>query len=113
MRSDKGPWNDPDIMKVIYYYLFRFDCSIFCPNTNKRLKSVVLMIQMVHNGEAKCPRKSLSGIEEKIVSEDENASSKVLKSFSFGVIMASSNCLPLFLMINCQISVYFSFATTT
>ncbi|RXH99627.1 hypothetical protein DVH24_021429 [Malus domestica] len=47
MRSDKGPWNDSDIMK------------------------------MVHNGEAKCPRKSLSGIEEKIISEDENASSKV------------------------------------
>ncbi|KAM2605131.1 hypothetical protein TB2_033965 [Malus domestica] len=39
------------------------------------------MIQMVHNGEAKCPRKSLSGIEEKIISEDENASSMRYDSF--------------------------------
>lgn len=39
------------------------------------------MSQMVHNGEGKCPRKSLSGIEEKIISEDENAYSKVLKSW--------------------------------
>ncbi|BBH09376.1 SEC14-like 3, partial [Prunus dulcis] len=62
MRSDKGPWNDPDIIKS---------------NMNKRLKSVILMSQMVHNGEGKCPRKSLSGIEEKIISEDENAYSKV------------------------------------
>ncbi|KAJ7978337.1 Phosphatidylinositol/phosphatidylcholine transfer protein [Quillaja saponaria] len=43
MRSDKGPWNDPDIMK------------------------------MVQNGEGKCTRSTLSGIEEKTISEDERA----------------------------------------
>ncbi|KAK9903189.1 hypothetical protein M0R45_001155 [Rubus argutus] len=46
MRSDKGPWNDPDIMK------------------------------MVQNGEGKCTRRTLSGIEEKIISEDEMSYSK-------------------------------------
>ncbi|XP_050365370.1 phosphatidylinositol/phosphatidylcholine transfer protein SFH3-like [Argentina anserina] len=51
MRSDKGPWNDPDIMK------------------------------MVHNGEGKCTRRTLSGIEEKIISEDEMAYSKRCDSF--------------------------------
>ncbi|PRQ23832.1 putative cellular retinaldehyde binding/alpha-tocopherol transport, CRAL/TRIO [Rosa chinensis] len=52
MRSDKGPWNDPDIMK------------------------------MVHNGEGKCTRRTLSGIEEKIISEDEMFYSKTCDSFN-------------------------------
>ncbi|XP_062177271.1 phosphatidylinositol/phosphatidylcholine transfer protein SFH3 isoform X2 [Alnus glutinosa] len=52
MRSDKGPWNDPDILK------------------------------MVQNGEAKCTRKTLSGIVEKTISEDENAWAKGYNSFN-------------------------------
>ncbi|GMP51195.1 hypothetical protein CsSME_00017527 [Camellia sinensis var. sinensis] len=53
MLSDKGPWNDPDILK------------------------------MVHNGEAKCSTKILiPGIEEKTISEDENANLKKCVSFN-------------------------------
>ncbi|GKV42800.1 hypothetical protein SLEP1_g50167 [Rubroshorea leprosula] len=43
MRSDKGPWNDPEIMK------------------------------RVQNGEAKSPRRISSGVEEKTISEDEES----------------------------------------
>ncbi|XP_044489287.1 phosphatidylinositol/phosphatidylcholine transfer protein SFH3-like isoform X3 [Mangifera indica] len=46
LRSDKGPWNDPEI------------------------------INMVKNGEAKCTRKSLSNIEEKTIVEDKPADVK-------------------------------------
>ena len=36
------------------------------------------MKQMVQNGEGKCTGRALSGIEEKTISEDEKACSKVL-----------------------------------
>ncbi|GFY89712.1 SEC14-like 3 [Actinidia rufa] len=49
MNSDKGPWNDPDILK------------------------------MVHNGEAKCSKILISGIDEKTISEDEGANLKSVK----------------------------------
>ncbi|XP_052203669.1 phosphatidylinositol/phosphatidylcholine transfer protein SFH3-like [Diospyros lotus] len=50
MRSDKGPWNDPDILK------------------------------MVHNGEARCSKKTLIlSNDEKTISEDESANQKSVK----------------------------------
>ncbi|KAL3843437.1 hypothetical protein ACJIZ3_000840 [Penstemon smallii] len=54
MLSDKGPWNDPDIMK------------------------------MVRNGEHKCSKIVISNVDEKTISEDETAVSKsVRKNNSF------------------------------
>ncbi|KAH1123623.1 hypothetical protein AAZX31_06G010200 [Glycine max] len=53
MLSDKGPWNDPDILK------------------------------MVHNGEGKCKRKTLSGIEEKRIIEDGTANQNLGNKESF------------------------------
>ncbi|GMY05743.1 phosphatidylinositol/phosphatidylcholine transfer protein SFH3-like [Fagus crenata] len=66
MRSDKGPWNDSEIFK------------------------------MVQDGEAKCTRKILSGIEEKTISEDENAYPKRYDSFDFesGDVQCLSPRLP-------------------
>lgn len=42
------------------------------------MECVILISQMVQNGEAKCPRKILTGIEEKTISEDGNACPKVV-----------------------------------
>ncbi|KAI4295497.1 hypothetical protein L6164_035539 [Bauhinia variegata] len=48
MLSDKGPWNDPEILK------------------------------MVQNGEGKCTRRNMSGVVEKSIPEDETAQHKVI-----------------------------------
>lgn len=66
MRSDKGPWNDPEIMK------------------------------MVQNGYAKCSRRTLSGIEEKTISEDENSLSKRYDSFNAEATVAWDHMHPTF-----------------
>ncbi|KAJ6906174.1 hypothetical protein NC652_023810 [Populus alba x Populus x berolinensis] len=51
MRSDKGPWNDTDILK------------------------------MVQNGEATCHRRAFSGIHDKAISEDDQPCTKTNASF--------------------------------
>ncbi|KAL9414840.1 hypothetical protein AB3S75_043156 [Citrus x aurantiifolia] len=66
MRSDKGPWNDPEIMK------------------------------MVQNGYAKCSRRTLSGIEEKTISEDENSLSKRYDPFNAEATVARDHMHPTF-----------------
>nr|KYP66110.1 Sec14 cytosolic factor [Cajanus cajan] len=53
LLSDKGPWNDPDIFK------------------------------MVQNGEGKCMRKTLSGIEEKAMLDDEPTFRKIAEQLTF------------------------------
>ncbi|KAK7842297.1 phosphatidylinositol/phosphatidylcholine transfer protein sfh3 [Quercus suber] len=47
-----------------------------------KLLEIIDASQMVQNGEAKCPRKILTGIEEKTISEDGNACPKRYDSFS-------------------------------
>lgn len=68
MRADKGPWNDPDILK------------------------------MVHNGEAKCSAKPLiSSIDEKTITEDESANPKGAKkcdSFKSEAVSAMDDKCP-------------------
>ncbi|KAL9418152.1 hypothetical protein AB3S75_041051 [Citrus x aurantiifolia] len=66
MRSDKGPWNDPEIMK------------------------------MVQNGYAKCSRRTLSGIEEKTIPEDENSLSKRCDPFNTEATVARGHMHPTF-----------------
>ncbi|RDY01316.1 Phosphatidylinositol/phosphatidylcholine transfer protein SFH3, partial [Mucuna pruriens] len=57
LLSDKGPWNDIDILK------------------------------MVHNGEGKCRRKTLSGIEEKTIIKDETTHQKECYSLNKEPVM--------------------------
>ncbi|KAH9656822.1 phosphatidylinositol/phosphatidylcholine transfer protein SFH3 [Citrus sinensis] len=79
MRSDKGPWNDPEIMK------------------------------MVQNGYAKCSRRTLSGIEEKTISEDENSLSKRYDPFNAEATVARDHMHPTFapVRLQCMIPVVF------
>ncbi|CAN1791537.1 Phosphatidylinositol/phosphatidylcholine transfer protein SFH3 [Linum perenne] len=68
MRSGKGPWNDPDILKVRY-----LKTALILYRNIDDLKDLrkLCMFQMVQNGEGKCHRKTLLGIEEKSIPEDK------------------------------------------
>lgn len=89
MRSDKGPWNDSDILKVCIYYQFpSFVLELVHFSSYKYHELISFVNQMVQNGEGKCTRRSLSDIEEKTISEDD----KVLvisSSFAFFISQIS------------------------
>ncbi|CAN1791536.1 Phosphatidylinositol/phosphatidylcholine transfer protein SFH3 [Linum perenne] len=57
MRSGKGPWNDPDILKVRY-----LKTALILYRNIDDLKDLrkLCMFQMVQNGEGKCHRKTLN-----------------------------------------------------
>ena len=74
MRSDKGPWNDPEIIKVTSKHPIFHGRVFFTESRTKTMK----LSQMVQNGEGKCRRRSLSNVEEKTISEDDNTGTKAI-----------------------------------
>lgn len=70
MRSDRGPWQDPDIMTVIFIFTVTFflvlNPILICKHSESQI-----VWQMVRNGEHICSTHTIP--EEKIISEDESA----------------------------------------
>ncbi|CAI0377522.1 unnamed protein product [Linum tenue] len=81
MRSSKGPWNDPDILKVRKpnpdSTRISISFTLFAVISHGVLNFETELLQMVQNGEGKCHRRTLSGIEEKSIPEDKETIIKV------------------------------------
>lgn len=81
MRSDKGPWKDPDILNVSFKTLF-LHIFFVTYNAIDYLGSNIIVeymeMQMVQNGAHKCTKKpGIKSAEEKTISEDEIVFPKV------------------------------------
>ncbi|CAB4290130.1 unnamed protein product [Prunus armeniaca] len=84
MRSNKGPWNDPVIMKSQL------------SNVNKKLTKLgILMNQMVQNGEAKCKRTALSGTEKAGSKRCDSLNSKTVPEADMKSQVKQQNLSPL------------------